>query len=181
MTCTIEGCAKPTKNRQMCSMHYERWRLWGDPLAHARPVSKRATPCSIEGCEKTWASSGLCAMQHSRMRVYGDPLAQIKRPTYGSGRVTSGKGGYVFVRRPGHVLADSVGYVQEHRLVAYEAGLLLDPTDHVHHVNEDKADNRVENLEVLTPADHTRRHLEAAGEVTNQYGTWPLRRRRVAC
>jgi hypothetical protein len=84
--------------------------------------------------------------------------------------------GYVRVWAPGHPLAHRDGYVLEHRLVAYDAGLLTNPADHVHHVNGDKTDNRVENLAVMSGAEHLRLHVRESGEVENQYGRWPLRR-----
>lgn len=68
--------------------------------------------------------------------------------------------GYVTVGAPGHPLADKKGRVYEHRLVAYEAGLLPAgrPDLHVHHINENKSDNRLENLEVTPAAVHLRQH-----------------------
>lgn len=81
--------------------------------------------------------------------------------------------GYVEVRLPEHPYASN-GYVREHRLVA-EIHLreaeptsefltpqgYLSPGADVHHVNEVKHDNRLENLQVMWRGDHTRHHLPA--------------------
>jgi hypothetical protein len=68
--------------------------------------------------------------------------------------------GYVKVRVGNtHPLADDNGYAYEHQLVAIAAiGRALAPGEVVHHRNENKTDNRWENLEVLTSSEHTRRH-----------------------
>lgn len=63
--------------------------------------------------------------------------------------------GYVQLFRPEHPTAQKNGYVMEHRMIAYDAGLLTDLSMEVHHRNGDKTDNRIENLEVLTKAEHT--------------------------
>jgi len=74
-----------------------------------------------------------------------------------------------------HPISNSDGNVLEHRLVLYEAGIIVREGFHVHHKNEDKLDNRLENLEVLPESEHHRLHVQQAGFVTNQYGVWPLR------
>ena len=84
--------------------------------------------------------------------------------------------GYVQVLRPGHPLARRDGYVFEHRLVVYEAGIEIAPGYQVHHRNGDRQDNRIENLEVVRIDEHARRHAHERGAITNQYGTFPLRR-----
>lgn len=59
------------------------------------------------------------------------------------------------MRRPGHRLADSRGYVYEHRLVAEEkSGRALVKGEQVHHVNGIRTDNRPDNLEIVASRAH---------------------------
>lgn len=63
------------------------------------------------------------------------------------------------VKRPGHPMADCRGYIYEHRLVASEMlGRTLRRGEVVHHINQNKLDNRPENLEVLSRAEHNAEH-----------------------
>jgi len=82
--------------------------------------------------------------------------------------------GYLSVWMPDHPLARADGYVFVHRQVAWDAGLLTDPALEVHHRNEDKADNRLDNLEILTKSEHARRHAWERGQITNQFGTFAV-------
>lgn len=68
--------------------------------------------------------------------------------------------GYRMIKAPdGHPGADGKGYIREHRLVMEKKlGRRLDPEEVVHHINHDKLDNRPENLEVMTLAQHTSSH-----------------------
>lgn len=59
-----------------------------------------------------------------------------------------------------HPLANANGYALEHRLVFSTAiGRFLESHEHVHHINEDPLDNRIENLLVMTKAQHKSLHM----------------------
>lgn len=67
------------------------------------------------------------------------------------------KSGYIVIYKPDHPYAQKrVGVVAEHRLVMEEyLGRYLTPKEHVHHINGIRDDNRIENLQLISPANHT--------------------------
>lgn len=69
------------------------------------------------------------------------------------------KGDYNYARVPDHPRATSTGYVLEHRVVVENAlGRLLSDNEIVHHLDENKKNNRLDNLEVMSRSAHTRHH-----------------------
>jgi len=67
--------------------------------------------------------------------------------------------GYQYLRMPSHPNCTQSGYVAAHRHVAeMMLGRYLLPDEDVHHIDEDKTNNRPDNLIVLSHATHMRLH-----------------------
>jgi len=99
-----------------------------------------------------------------------NPLSWEKRPSASKqhrwkpgGRV--GSTGYVKVRVGKlHPLADPNGWAYEHLVVWVSAGNPRPvPGEILHHRNEDKTDNRIENLHLMSRAEHNRLHNREKG------------------
>lgn len=149
---------------------------------------RRWEQCARSDCDKgRWVNASepgsephFCSVSCSKRRQTPLPLCPVcgiasvkeKRTNFCSkacraaskvgSRVSNGDG-YWMVYHPGHPMAGPNNYVPEHRYVMAESlGRVLDAEEIVHHINHDPTDNRLENLQLTTRAEHRRLHRKGA-------------------
>lgn len=80
--------------------------------------------------------------------------------------------------------------IDKHRLIMQlHLGRVLLPTEHVHHINGDKLDNRIENLQLLSQSDHSKLHapqiyptVKTCCVCGNEFTPLPTKRKRqITC
>lgn len=100
--------------------------------------------------------------QHKQsIRRFHADFSGHKNPNYRGGQYIE-KRGYIQVYKPDHPQSDCRGYVYKHRLVYeeyYKCCLL--PWIHIHHKNNIKSDNRIENIIPVTNSQHQKLHTKA--------------------
>lgn len=75
--CSVDGCGRAHYAKMFCSLHYERYKKHGDPLA----VQVRRSPnykhdmCCADGCSKPMFSNGMCRHHIDKTRKCGSPNA----------------------------------------------------------------------------------------------------------
>ena len=62
LTCSVDGCSRPSNARGMCSVHYGRWKTYGDPLVVLRrdlPIDERFWSMVMRGGDdECWLWTG---------------------------------------------------------------------------------------------------------------------------
>ena len=95
-----------------------------------------------------------------RKRQISKRMTGSKHPMWKGGK-TILHGGYIGIKDRKNPMAGKHGYVREQRLVmAKKLGRLLKRGEEVHHINGNKLDNRIENLELLSTSEHSKRSYQ---------------------
>lgn len=129
----------------------------------AKPTEKIKMMCEYCGNEKELQPSAAKRFRFCSRKCHGKYMRDFTTKPTGSKIVDSH--GYVFVKQPN-------GWIQEHRLVMAEyLGRELSEEEDVHHINEDKTDNRIENLQLLSRSEHAALHQKRKWDKIYSRGT----------
>lgn len=155
--CTHPGCDRPLIAKGFCVPHYQRNRKGADMDAPIlERVSKSASPeCFHPGCTRPRGKYGkLCRLHYARNRKGTDMDARVRRgPTW-----TINTNGYM--SRTKYVNGKRVKELQHRVIMAEHLGRELYPHENVHHINGDRADNRIENLELWNTSQPAGQRIE---------------------
>ena len=74
-------------------------------------------------------------------------------------KIRIGNDGYILVYLPEHPKSFDKGWYYYHRVIVEQnKNRFLNNWETIHHINENKQDNRLENLFVCTPYQHKKAH-----------------------
>ena len=114
---------------------------------------------------KQWAGRRFCSKKcglYSRKGESRPDKMGENHPGWKGGKIKRKKGGYILLCRPKHPYCQSHGYFLEHRLVMEKhLGRYLHPKEVVQHLNGNKQDNGIENLELIkNQSEHMKHHFK---------------------
>lgn len=143
--CKANGCGNDAKSLGLCATHYDRFKKYGDPLGVA--PKKTGNPCVTAGCKRLTVANGVCAACYARIQRRG--TVEYSKKHLARFEKTIDSKGYVSIPLPDHPNARKSKRLFEHRYVMSDfLGRRLRKNENIHHKNGDRADNRIENLEL---------------------------------
>lgn len=129
------------------------------------------TTCTVEGCDRPYKARGFCNMHYGRVYKTGAVGAAESHYT-GRGSITVQ--GYRRLRKYNED-GNKIGWKYIHRdVMERNLGRPLASHETVHHLNGDREDNRIENLELWSsrhgPGQRVADKLDFARSLLTEYG-----------
>jgi hypothetical protein len=80
-TCSVEGCNRPSRSRGLCTMHWYRWRRYGEPGGPEPLISKKDPDviCAVEGCTNKVQARKMCPKHYQQDRAIRNGSKQCRR------------------------------------------------------------------------------------------------------
>lgn len=172
-TCIAPDCDEPVDAKDLCHGHYQR--LDRNGVIDLSPLRKGRKMCKVASCDRKADTKGYCRAHYKRVLKHGHPQAEIPiREVGGDGYIHHG---YRHIPVPAELrhLSNGERNSAEHRLVmAKHLGRPLRGDENVHHINGDKLDNRLGNLELWSTSQPSGKRvedlLEYAQVILERYG-----------
>ena len=146
-----------------CKKEYQTYAAWRKKHVHG--FCSRS--CKYEW-NKTltghWKGKKMPESAKQKMRENHADFRGEKNGRWKGGRRVD-KDGYVLLHLPDHPYRDYHGYVREHRIAMEKhIGRHLLPDEVVHHIDQDKLNNDISNLQIMTPQAHMSLHSKERWE-----------------
>lgn len=147
-TCQITFQSLACQQKRYCSRTCARKGNWSDPRYAAHMSAAHVgQESSMRG--KTHRPESIERMRRAKFRGNDRKLLAS---------------GYVAIYSPGHPKSRGNGRILEHIAVMERAlGRYLQPGEVVHHINRDRSDNRLENLQLMDTKEHALLHARERG------------------
>lgn len=77
-TCSVDGCPNKIQGLGWCSMHYQRAKKYGSPLAEV-PRRTATEGCAVDGCTNPHSGKGLCSFHYRQEPSVHQRMKQRRR------------------------------------------------------------------------------------------------------
>ena len=157
--CLAEQCYETPYAKGYCKKHYQRLTRRGS----LHDLEKTIKYCSVEQCnekhygnvkecDEKYRDKGFCAKHYHQIYRTGSLSSKKERRKRGLGSITDG--GYK------QIIINGKKYFEHRYIMEQHIGRKLLPTEVVHHINHDRLDNKIENLQLIeSNAEHMRQHM----------------------